>query len=109
MSSDLLVFLLSGLASLFRLECIRLLVNCTIQKHRQDDRGRTVDGHGHRGIWSAEVEAVVQNFYIVQATNTNTRGTHFAVNVRPVVGIIAIQSYRIKGSRKPLGFMMLGK
>ena len=44
---------------------INLLVNGRIQKHRQDSRCGTINGHGHRGSWTGQVEAIIEGFHVL--------------------------------------------
>ena len=84
------------LQALLRDEFLALLVDGGIQKEGQKDRSRSVNGHGNRGGWVAEVKAGVELFGIVQTTNADAGIADFAVDIRTAIRVVAVQGHRIK-------------
>jgi hypothetical protein len=80
-----------------------------VQKHREDGGRRAVDGHRHRGLRRAQVEALVQHLHIVEGGDRHAGVADLAVDVRPLVRVKTIQRHRIKSGRQPLRCHALGQ
>ena len=102
-------FILVRLTSEFLAQGIELLIEGGIEEHGQHGGRGPVDGHGHGGFRIAQIEAVVEHFHIVEGSDGNAGIADFSVNVRPTVGIEAVQSDGIESGGQTLGFGVLGK
>ncbi len=68
-----------------------ILINRGIHEHGQNGGCWTVDGHGHRCGWAAQIKTAVQHFHVVQCGNADATVAHFTVNVGSFVWIVAVQ------------------
>ncbi len=82
---------------------LALLVDRGVQEEAEQHRRRTVDRHRHRRRRIGEVEAGVELLGVVDAGDRHARVADLAVDVRPVVGILAVERDRVERRRQPLG------
>ena len=81
-SADLVRLRSVRFAALVRTECIKLLVNHRVEEHREDCRGRTVDGHRDRGRRRAQVEAGKEIVHVIDRCDRDARGADLAEYIR---------------------------
>jgi hypothetical protein len=98
------VLIVQGLAALFALNFVHLLVDGRVEKHGQHDGGRPVDGHGNRCGGGTQLEAAIEHLHIVQGADADPGIAHLAVDIRPLVRVVAIQGDRIEGRGEAFGF-----
>ena len=91
------------LQSVFPDEFFAVLIDRGIQEESQEDGSGAIDGHGHAGRGSAQVEAAVEFFRIVQAANADSAVPHLAVDVWASVGVAAVERDAVKGRGEALG------
>jgi len=74
-----------------------LLIDGSVEEHGQDDRGRAINGHRHRGRGGAEVESVVQRTHVFEIADRHPGVADLAVDVRSLVRVPAVQRHGIEG------------
>ncbi len=78
-----------------------LLIDGRVHEIRQDHGRRTVDGHGYRGRWRAQVEARIQLLEVIQRGDGHTRIADLAVDIGPRVRVFSVEGHRVEGGRQP--------
>ena len=87
----------------------QLVVDGGVEEHGEDRRGRSVDGHRHRGGRVAEVEAPVQLLHVVEGGDRHPRVPDLAVDVGADLGVEPVEGDRVEGGRQPGGRLALGQ
>ena len=82
-------------------EFFHLLVNSGVHEHCQDDRCRTVDGHGYRGGRGTEIKTAVEKLDVIKGADTDAGCTDLAIDIRTYRRIPAIKGDGIKGRGEP--------
>jgi hypothetical protein len=68
-----------------------LLINGSVHEHRQNDRRRTIDRHGHRGGGLAQIEARIKLLHVIERRHRHARVTGPSVDVRARIRIFAVE------------------
>ena len=76
------------------------LVDRGVHEHREDHRRRAVDRHRHRGRRVAQIEARIELLHVVERGDRHARVADAAVDVRPLVRVLAVERRRIEGRRQ---------
>ena len=100
--ADLRRLVLGRLALVVGAELLELLVDRGVQEHGEQHRRRAVDGHRHRGRRVAQVEARVEHLHVVERGDRDARVADLAVDVRPVVRVLAVERHRVEGGGQAL-------
>jgi len=71
--------------------------------------GAAVDRHRHRDVRRAQVEAVIKDAHVVERGDRHPGRADLAVDVRPPVGVAAVEGHRVERGRQPGGVAAAGQ
>ena len=90
-------------------ESIDPLIDRSVQEHREDRRGRTIDGHRDRRGRIAEIEACIESLHVIEGRDRDTRGADLAVDVGALFRVAAVQRDGVEGGRQARGRLAGGQ
>ena len=80
----------------FLTKTIALLINRSIEKHRQNNRCGSVYGHRDAGVGITQVEAFVEPADLVERVDRHARITQLSLDVGAQVGVAAVERDRVE-------------
>jgi hypothetical protein len=81
---------------------LALLVDRRVQEEAEQHGRRSVDRHRHRGGRLAEIEPRVELLRVVDVGDRHAGVADLPVDVRPQVGVLAVERDRVEGGRQAL-------